>query len=99
MFDKFKDMYKWQKQAKTMQKELQKTVFTAHTPDEMVHVEVNGALELVNMTIKEGAFASYDEQGLAKTIIETIEKAMTKAKKSSSEAMRKNMPMSGMPGM
>lgn len=99
MFDKFKDMYNWQKQAKTMQKELQKTMFTAHTPDETVHVEVNGALELVNLTINEGAFASYDEQGLAKTILETIGKAMTKAKKSSAESMRKNMPMSGMPGM
>ncbi len=99
MFDKFKDMYNWQKQAKAMQKELQKTIFTAHTPDEMVHAEVNGALELVNLTLKEGVYTEYSETGLAKTILETIEKAMLKARKSSAETMRKNMPMGGMPGM
>ncbi len=100
MFDKLQNLYKMQKQAKAMQNELQKTLFTAQTPDMLVHVTVNGAMELTELTIKEGAFGSYNERCLSKATHDTIEKAMAKAKKASAENMKKMMgDMGGFPGL
>lgn len=100
MFDKLQNLYKFQKQAKIMQNELKKMVFTAQTSDGMIHVTVNGAMEITELTIQEGAYAQYSEKNLGKVIVDTIEKAMDKAKKSSSENMKKMMgDMGGFPGM
>lgn len=100
MFEKLQNLYKLQKQAKAMQNELQKMTFTAQTSDGLITVVVNGAMELVSLTIAEGTYAHYSEKSLAKAIQETIEKAMTKAKKASSENMKKMMgEMGGLPGL
>ncbi|MBI4835718.1 MAG: YbaB/EbfC family nucleoid-associated protein [Candidatus Abawacabacteria bacterium] len=100
MFEKLQNLYKLQKQAKTMQNELQKMTFTAQTSDNMIMVVVNGAMEIVELTIQEGAFTHYSEKSLSKAVKETIDKAMTKAKKASSENMKKMMgEMGGLPGL
>lgn len=100
MFEKLQNLYKLQKQAKTMQNELQKMIFTAQTSDDLIHVTVNGAMEIVELTIQDGALTSYSAKSLGKAIQDTIEKAMAKAKKASSENMKKMMgEMGGLPGL
>lgn len=100
MFDKLQNLYKFQKQAKAMQNELKKTIFTAQTSDGLIHVTVNGAMEITELTIAEGTYAQYNERQLSKAIVDCIEKAMDKAKKASSENMKKMMgDMGGFPGM
>lgn len=100
MFDKLQNLYKFQKQAKAMQNELKKTIFTAQTSDGLIHVTVNGAMEITELTIAEGAYTQYNERNLSRAIVDCIEKAMDKAKKASSENMKKMMgDMGGFPGM
>lgn len=100
MFEKLQNLYKLQKQAKAMQSELQKMLFTAQTSDNLIKVTVNGAMEIIELVIEEGAYANYSEKNLARAIKDTIDKAMTKAKKASSENMKKMMgEMGGLPGL
>lgn len=100
MFEKLQNLYKLQKQAKAMQSELQKMTFTAQTSDNFIVVVVNGAMEIVSLTLNEGVFSQYSEKSLGKAIQDSIEKAMAKAKKVSSENMKKMMgDMGGLPGM
>lgn len=100
MFEKLQNLYKLQKQAKAMQNELQKMTFTAQTSDNLIIAIVNGAMEIVSLTLTEGTYAHYSEKSLGKAIQDTIEKAMAKAKKVSSENMKKMMgDMGGLPGL
>ncbi len=100
MFEKLQNLYKLQKQAKAMQSELQKMTFSAQTSDNLIIATVNGAMEPVSLTLEEGLYAHYSEKSLAKAILDTLEKAMNKAKKVSSENMKKMMgDMGGLPGL
>ncbi len=77
MFDKAKDLYKLQKQARQIKKKLKKTHIEAEF--EGVTIIINGEQEVQNVTISEEAMDD------AKKLGEKLEKAFNKAIKKSQQ--------------
>jgi len=100
MLDKYKDMYKFQQQARAIQKELKKAKFTANSSSSVVTVVVNGIQEVEEVQIDFGEKADYYTNNplkLGSEIRETTNKAMKKAQKASAERMQSIMGEGGMP--
>ena len=88
-----KDMYKLQKQAKQIKKELAKVHVFAESDG--VKVTVNGEQLVISVEINEEA--STDKTKLAKAIMECTNRAMKKAQQVAAERMKSMM--GGMPGL
>ncbi|MBT7736159.1 hypothetical protein HN709_00555 [Candidatus Peregrinibacteria bacterium] len=95
MLDKAKDLYKLQKQARQIKKELKKTHIEAD--HEGVIVVINGEQEVVNVEISDDALEN------KKKLEENLEKAFNKAIKKSqqigAEMMKDVMGDLNLPGM
>jgi len=98
MFDKAKNLYKMQKEARGIQKELKKTNFFSENKG--VKVIVNASMELVGIEFEEGAKDSLSDSKLADLIVDLANKAMKKAQKVAAQKMQAIMGnMGGFPGM
>ncbi|MBT3864417.1 YbaB/EbfC family nucleoid-associated protein [Candidatus Peregrinibacteria bacterium] len=81
MFDKAKDMYKIQKQAREIKKKLKNTHIEAET--EGVTVTINGEQEVMKVEISDEALQKAHES--KKSLEENLEKAFNKAVKKSQQ--------------
>ncbi len=93
MFDKAKDLYKLQKQAREIKKKLKNTHIEAE--QDGVVVTINGEQEVVKITISDDALSN------KKALEENIEKALNKAIKKSQQIGAEMMKdvMGGFPGL
>jgi len=99
MFDKAKDMYKIQKEARRIKGELKNTHIEAEI--EGITVTINGEQEVISVVISDEAFAKATEKH--KILEENLEKAFNKAIKRSqqigAEKMKAIMGDTGFPGL
>jgi len=91
MFGQMKDMYKIQKQAKEIKKELSRLHIEAEV--EGIIVTINGEQEIVDVKIPEAMRTS---PKLEKLLIEAFNKAMKKAQSIAAEKMKGVMDQMGL---
>ena len=94
LFSQMGDMYKLQKEAKRIKKELAKTHVFAE--DNGVKVTVNGEQQLVGIEFTDEAILQNPKK-LEKTLLEVTNRAMKKAQAFAAEKMKS--VMGGFPGM
>ncbi|MDD4351673.1 MAG: YbaB/EbfC family nucleoid-associated protein [Candidatus Gracilibacteria bacterium] len=102
MLDKYKDMYKFQQQARQIQKELKQTKFEGSSSNGVVTVIANGMQEVLEVKIDfqdKGEYYLSNPQRLGTEIVDTSNKVLKKAQKASAERMQSIMGGSGLPGM
>lgn len=95
MFDKVKDLYKLQKQARQIKKELKTTHIEAE--QEGVIVVLNGEQEIVRITISDEAMT--DKKKLESNLEKALNKAIKKSQQIGAELMKDIMGDLKMPGM
>lgn len=95
MFDKVKDMYKLQKQAKQIKKQLKNLHIEAESGG--VTIVIDGQQEIISVSISDEAMAS--KQGLQEHIKKAFEKALKKSQQIAAEKMKGIMGDMGLPGM
>lgn len=95
MLDKAKDLYKLQKQARQIKKQLKNTHIEAE--DEGVKVTLNGEQEVVSIKISDEAMR--DKKKLENSIEKSFNKAVKKSQQIGAELMKDVMPETGFPGM
>ncbi len=95
MFEKAKDVYKMQKQARQIKKQLANTHIEAE--QEGVKVIINGEQEVVEVNISEDALQ--DPRKLEKTLLQTFNKAVKKSQQIGAEMMKEVMGDLNFPGM
>ncbi len=94
LFGQARDMYKLQKEAKRIKKELEKIHIFAESDG--IKITVNGAQSLVKVEIIDEAVLS-DPRKVEKAIMDAANRAMKKSQQVSAEKMK--ALMGGMPGM
>ncbi len=97
MFDKIKDMYNLQKQAKQVKKELSAIHIEAEVDG--VVVVVSAEQELISIDISDEMMSLEKKVRLTKAIIEATKKAMKKAQEIAAEKMKGIMGGMGFPGV
>ena len=95
MFDKAKDLYKLQKQARDIKKKLKKTHIEADM--EGVTVTVNGEQEVIHVHISDEAMT--DKKKLQVNIEKAFNKAVKKSQQIGAEMMKDVMGDLNIPGM
>lgn len=95
MFEKAKDVYKMQKQARQIKKQLANTHIEAE--QEGVKIIINGEQEVVEVHISEEALQS--SQKLEKNLLQTFNKAVKKSQQIGAEMMKEVMGDLNLPGM
>ncbi|MFH1284448.1 MAG: YbaB/EbfC family nucleoid-associated protein [Candidatus Peregrinibacteria bacterium] len=95
MFDKAKDLYKLQKQARQIKKQLKNT--HVESESEGVTVILNGEQEIVQIKISDEAMT--DKGKLEKNLEKCFNKAVKKSQQIGAELMKDIMGDSGFPGM
>lgn len=95
MFDKFKDMYKLQKQAKSIKKELSNLHIEAEVDG--VIVTISGEQEVVSVVI--GDQAPQDKQKLGEAICKALNKAIKKSQEVAAQRMKGVMGEMGLGGL
>ncbi len=95
MFEKAKDVYKMQKQARQIKKQLANTHIEAE--QEGVKIIINGEQEVVEVNISEEALQS--PQKLEKNLLQTFNKAVKKSQQIGAEMMKEVMGDLNLPGM
>ncbi|MBD3360529.1 YbaB/EbfC family nucleoid-associated protein [Candidatus Peregrinibacteria bacterium] len=96
MFDKTKDLYKLQKQARQIKKQLKNTHIEAE--DGGVVVTLNGEQEVISIKISDKAMQ--DKKKLENSIEKSFNKAVKKSQQIGAELMKDVMPETGgLPGM
>jgi len=95
MFNKAKDLYKLQKQARNIKKQLNNT----HIESEQdgVKVTINGEQEIIEIEISQEALQ--DPKKLEKTLVQTINKGIKKSQQIGAELMKDVMGGLNIPGM
>ena len=96
MFNQMKDLYKMQKQAKEMKKQL-KTIEVEAEEDGVV-VVVNAAQEVVSIDIDETLLQPGNKKRIEKGIMAAMQRANKKAQEVAAEKMRPLMGNLGLPG-
>ena len=96
MFNQMKDLYKMQKQAKEMKKQL-KTIEVEAEEDNVV-VVVNAAQEVVSIDIDESLLQAGNKKRIEKAIMAAMQRANKKAQEVAAEKMRPLMGNMGLPG-
>jgi len=94
MFDQAKDLYKLQKEAKKIKKELSKMHIEAELDG--VTVIINGEQEVISVTVSDEAKNSGDMENKLK---EAFNKALKKSQEVAAEKMKAIMGNLGLPGM
>ncbi|OIN89573.1 nucleoid-associated protein, YbaB/EbfC family [Candidatus Berkelbacteria bacterium CG1_02_42_45] len=98
-FGKIKDLYKLQKQAREIQKELKDTEIEARSNDGWVTVVFNGEQHLTELTLSEEALRPENKQELEKQLQNTISQAISRSQALAAEKMKDVMGGMGLPGM
>lgn len=96
IFGQMKDMYKMQKKAKQMQKEMKNIEVEAEEGG--VLVVVTAAQDLVEVNISDELFASGDKKSIEKNIKIAFDRANKKAQKIAAEKIRPIMGEMGLGG-
>lgn len=99
MFDKMKDAYRFQQQARQIQKELKSMNFSASSSSGSVTVLVNGIQEVTEVQLQLTADMLENSGRLQREIADVTNKALQKAQKASAEKMKTIMGGTGLPGM
>ena len=94
MFSKMKDMYKMQKEAKAIKKELASIHVEAEVDD--VVVVVSAEQELISVDIPESMMEGNEKIKLQNAIVAATKKAMKKAQEIAAEKMKGIMGQMGM---
>ncbi len=99
LFGQAKDLYKLQKQAKKIKKELKNVHIEAETDG--IVVTVNGEQEIIDIKIPEEMLKPENKATLQKSLIAAINKGVKKAQEVAAERMRGMMGDMGLdlPGM
>lgn len=95
MFGQMKDLYKMQKQAREMQKQMKKLKIVGKSDDEMVTVTINGTQELEDIDIDESLLSPENKRN----VIRGIKQAMKNSQKKLQKEMMKDMDMDKLKGM
>ncbi|MBI4234794.1 YbaB/EbfC family nucleoid-associated protein [Candidatus Peregrinibacteria bacterium] len=95
MFDKAKDLYRLQKQARQIKKELRDTHIEAE--EDGVIVTVNGEQEVLSVKISDDAMTN--KSSLEKKLEKAFNKAVKKSQQIGAEMMRGIMGDMNIPGM
>lgn len=98
-FGKIKDLYKLQKQAREIQKELKNTEIEAKSNDGWVTVVFNGEQHLQEIELTEEALKPENKRELEKQLKNTISQAISRSQALASEKMKDVMGGMGLPGM
>lgn len=97
MFQKMKDLYSMQKQAKAVKKELSSIHIEAEV-DGVIAI-VSAEQEVISLEIPDELVVPGQKNRLQKAILEAIKKAMKKAQEIAAEKMKGIMGDMGFPGM
>ena len=95
MFDKAKDLYKLQKQAKKIKGELKRTHIEAE--QEGIIVIINGEQEVIEVKVSEEAMK--DPKKMEKTLVLCFNKAVKKSQQVGAEMMKDIMGDMNFPGL
>ena len=98
-FGKIRDMYKLQKQAREIQKELKDTEIEAKSNDGWVTVVFNGEQHLQEITLDEEALRPENRKELEKQLVNTISQAISRSQALAAEKMKSVMGDLNLPGM
>lgn len=98
-FGKVKDLYKLQKQAREIQKELKDTEIEAKSNDGWVTVVFNGEQHLTEVTLDAEALKPENKKELEKQILNTVSQAISRSQALAAEKMKDVMGGMGIPGM
>lgn len=100
MFDKMKDAYRFQKQAREIQKELKGMTFTGSSSTGDVTVTANGMQSVTSVTLQIDADTLQNLGRIERELVDVINKVLQKAQKASSEKMKTIMGgMGGFPAL
>ena len=99
MFDKAKELYALQKQAKVIKAKLQAMSFTAEGPGGNIVITVNGEQDVTDVAITLTDAYVQDPNMLASHLLDTVNRAIEKSKKGAAESMKGMMGGLGIPGM
>jgi len=92
---KIKDLYKLQKEAKSMQKQMQSVIIDGESKAKDVIVRINGVSEIIDMDIDDELLTVEKKDKL----IEKIKEAFADAQKKLQKEMMKDMDMDKMKSM
>lgn len=95
MFDKARNMYKFQKQARKIKKDLKSTHIEAE--QDGVIVVIDGEQEVVSITISDEALTN--KKKLEESLLKAFNKAIKKAQQIGAEMMKSVMGDMNLPGM
>ena len=95
MFDKAKDLYKLQKQARQIKKQLKNTHIEAE--QEGIVVTINGEQEVVKISIADEAMT--DKKKMEENLEKAFNKAVKKSQQIGAEMMKDVMGDMNLPGM
>jgi len=98
-FSKAKDLYRLQKQAREIQKELKDTEIEAKSNDGWVTVVFNGEQHLTEVTLDADALKPENKKELEKQILNTVAQAISRSQALAAEKMKDVMGGMGLPGM
>ena len=98
-FGKIKDLYKLQKEAKRIQKELKDIEVEAVSNDGWVTVVFNGEQHMTDIQIAEEALHPDNKRELEKDLKNTISQAVSRAQAVAAEKMKGIAGGFGLPGM
>ena len=98
-FSKAKDLYRLQKQAREIQRELKDTEIEAKSNDGWVSVVFNGEQHLTEVTLSEEALKPENKKELEKQIQNTVLQAISRSQALAAEKMKDVMGGMGLPGM
>lgn len=100
MFDKMKDAYRFQKQAREIQKELKGMTFTGSSSTGDVTVTANGMQSVTSVTLQIDADTLQNLGRIERELVDVVNKVLQKAQKASSEKMKTIMGgMGGFPAL
>ena len=95
MFDKARDLYKLQKQARQIKNQLKNTHIEAE--HEGVVVTINGEQEVIKVEINDEALAN--KKNLEENLVKCLNKAIKKSQQIGAELMKDVMGQMNMPGL
>ncbi len=95
MFDKARDLYKLQKQARQIKNQLKNTHIEAD--HEGVVVTINGEQEVIKVEINDEALAN--KKNLEENLVKCLNKAIKKSQQIDAELMKDVMGQMNMPGL
>lgn len=95
MFEKAKDLYKLQKQARQIKKQLQNTHIEAE--QEGVKVTINGEQEVISVEITDEALQ--DKKKMEKNLTASLNKAIKRSQQIGGELMKDVMGDMNIPGL